>query len=109
MIKPKEITKSPAGGIRIIWDASHVSDYDSFELRFACPCAHCVNEVTNVKMITAEEIPKDIAPKGVQVVGNYAVQIFWNDNHSSGIYTFEYLFKMCSCPTCKQKNGQGEN
>lgn len=26
-----------------------------------------------------------------QMVGNYAIQIDWSDEHGSGIYSFEYL------------------
>ena len=26
--------------------------------------------------------------KGMELIGQYAVQIFWSDNHSSGIYNF---------------------
>jgi DUF971 family protein len=29
--------------------------------------------------------------KNAQMVGNYAIQIDWSDDHGSGIYSFEYL------------------
>jgi hypothetical protein len=29
------------------------------------------------------------------LVGNYALQIEWSDNHASGIYSFEYLRSIC--------------
>jgi DUF971 family protein len=29
--------------------------------------------------------------KNAQLVGNYAIQIDWSDDHGSGIYSFEYL------------------
>jgi hypothetical protein len=33
-------------------------------------------------------------------VGNYALAFAWSDGHSTGIYTFEYLRKLCPCPQC---------
>jgi len=33
----------------------------------------------------------DIAPRTIASVGNYAIQITWNDGHSSGIDTFTHL------------------
>ena len=38
----------------------------------------------------------------VEPVGNYAVQIFWNDGHSTGIYSYDHLRKICPCAVCKR-------
>jgi DUF971 family protein len=27
----------------------------------------------------------------VEIVGNYALQFFWDDGHRTGLYTFEFL------------------
>ena len=32
----------------------------------------------------------------IEVVGNYALKLVWNDGHSSGIYTWDYLHLMSS-------------
>jgi DUF971 family protein len=32
-----------------------------------------------------------VAPKQLKSVGRYAVMIEWNDNHSSGLYSYQYL------------------
>lgn len=34
--------------------------------------------------------------ENVQAVGSYAVQFFWNDGHSTGIYTWDYLWQACA-------------
>ena len=34
--------------------------------------------------------------KGFQPVGYYAIRPFWEDGHSDGIYSYEYLKKLCS-------------
>jgi DUF971 family protein len=31
----------------------------------------------------------------VEKVGNYAIQLFWKDGHSFGIYTWHYLRELC--------------
>jgi DUF971 family protein len=31
----------------------------------------------------------------VSMVGNYALQFFWDDGHHTGIYTWEYLRQLC--------------
>jgi len=31
----------------------------------------------------------------LELVGNYALQFFWNDGHNTGIYTWEYLHRLC--------------
>jgi DUF971 family protein len=34
-------------------------------------------------------------------VGAYALRIFWNDGHSSGIYSWEHLRRICPCDECR--------
>jgi DUF971 family protein len=47
-------------------------------------------------------IPKrSYAMKSIELVGNYAVQPVWDDGHSSGIYTFEYLRRLCPSEDAK--------
>jgi hypothetical protein len=38
-----------------------------------------------------------------QIVGNYAIQFSWDDGHNSGIYTWDYLLRICPCPQCQAK------
>lgn len=42
------------------------------------------------------------APKmlNVEPVGSYALKIFWNDGHSSGIYSWDHLRNICACAEC---------
>lgn len=32
---------------------------------------------------------------GVEMIGNYALQPTWDDGHHTGIYTWEYLRRLC--------------
>jgi DUF971 family protein len=63
----------------------------AFALRDACPCAACVEEGTGRKLLDPATIPADIRPSELKAVGNYAVQIFWSDGHSTGIYSWKTL------------------
>ena len=38
----------------------------------------------------------NIAIDSIKAVGNYALQISFSDGHDSGIYSFEYLYKLGS-------------
>ncbi|MCG6154695.1 DUF971 domain-containing protein [Rubinisphaera margarita] len=72
------------------------SEEDRFEfpfrvLRGLCPCANCVNEFTGERTFFVDDAPEDIQPGKMELVGNYAVKIYWSDGHSTGLYTWKYL------------------
>ncbi len=63
-------------------------------LRGRCPCAGCVNEFTNERMVDVKDIPEGIDLEAAQLTGNYAVKIRWNDQHDTGLYTWEHLHEL---------------
>lgn len=58
------------------------------ELRLSCRCAHCVDELTGQQLLQPEDVTDTIRPEKIEVLGNYALSIQWNDGHSSGIYPY---------------------
>jgi hypothetical protein len=38
---------------------------------------------------------KPLSAVRAELVGNYALQIEWSDDHASGIYSFSYLREIC--------------
>jgi DUF971 family protein len=99
-IKPREIQASRSKGtLSIIWQDGHQSVYRFEDLRAACPCAEC--QGTHETSGAAAKDPLDLnlplrsdaATKldSLEQVGNYALQITWQDGHRFGIYTWEYL------------------
>ena len=106
----EHIAISKSKGIRIDWMDGHHSDYSLAYLRDECPCATCTGahgtppEKTNYskpdpspfKMFTPT-----LKMLRVEEVGAYAIQIQWSDGHGSGIYSFDYLRKICSCAECR--------
>jgi len=85
----------------IMWDDGHQSRYAPFELRLACPCAQCVDELTGQRVIRPEHVAPDIRPQEMRPVGRYGVSFQWSDGHGTGIYTFERLRELCQCERCR--------
>ncbi|MEK7704301.1 MAG: P-loop NTPase [Myxococcota bacterium] len=77
--------------LSIAWQDGAIYDYDVRDLRLACPCAVCVDEVSGKKVLDPNSVRMDVAPKLVHNIGRYALGITWNDGHSTGIHAFERL------------------
>ena len=98
---PYAITRE-ATGILIEWDtAGHAWLYPARELRLACPCAACVEEMSGRRLLQPDAIPPDIRPETLSLVGAYGLRIRWSDGHDTGIYTYALLRGLCRCPACR--------
>lgn len=86
----------------IRWSDGHTSNYPLPYLRRACPCALCRTERNDPNPLKVVEEPTAamLTATAIEPVGHYAIKIKWRDGHSTGIYTFEMLRKLCSC--CKK-------
>lgn len=89
-------------GIHIQWEDGHQSYYEHRFLRYQCSCAHCVSESTGKRMISLEEVRKDVEALDWIQVGRYALQFLWSDAHTTGIYPFALLRKLCQCDQCSK-------
>ncbi len=47
-----------------------------------------------------DSIPQDIRALKIAPVGQYGIHIDWSDGHTTGIYAFDLLRKMCPCTVC---------
>ncbi|MCW1884903.1 DUF971 domain-containing protein [Luteolibacter flavescens] len=70
-------------------------------LRRACPCAACQGEPDALGRVLRPV--QQIGARGFElrkseVIGGYAIQLFWADGHSTGLYTFDYLRRLSSLP-----------
>jgi DUF971 family protein len=100
-----------AGGdeaLVVEWSDGHVSVYPYHYLRQKCPCATC-GASASLPEPAANPFPllgqKPLRPERAELVGRYALQIFWNDGHSAGIYSFDYLRDLCPCEVCAARRG----
>lgn len=99
---PEHIAISKSKGISIDWKDGLHSDLSNALLRDECPCASCTGaHGTEPKKSNYQNPPKDttlfpmyqpkLAMENVEPVGSYGLKIFWNDSHSTGIYTWDFL------------------
>lgn len=104
---------SEGTGVAIDWKDGHASAWNFPWLRSACPCAVC-----NEERLAADRpigVPKPKAggpfalyeapprPLSATPVGKYALRFKWNDGHDSGIYSWDYLRRVCQCTLCKSQ------
>jgi DUF971 family protein len=97
MDMPSEIGRAGERDIRIRWQDGHESVYPARALRMSCPCAACHDEVTGARFVSEAQVPEDIRPLGIDLVGRYAMSVRWSDGHATGIYTFDRLRRRCPC------------
>jgi DUF971 family protein len=98
-------------GVEIDWKDGHQSQWGFAWLRDACPCATCNDERTKSNRKPGQ--PKVAAllpiftappiPSSVHAVGRYALQFNWADGHSGGIYSWDYLRRVCQCAECRSR------
>jgi DUF971 family protein len=109
-----KIHVSSGAGVDIGWADGHASHFDFVYLRDHCPCATC-NDERGKKESQPESSPSFASspalpmfkpkPKAqsAQAVGQYAIQIFFSDGHSTGIYSYDLLRSICPCAECAPK------
>jgi DUF971 family protein len=117
---------SSGAGIDITWADNHASHYDFAYLREECPCAMCNDErqkkaagqqkdmqlkKENPALAVAPIVNSPLLPmfkprltaKAAHAVGNYALQIDFNDGHATGIFSFDFLRTICPCQECARE------
>lgn len=82
-----------AAGLTIRW-SDRVQKLDPRDLRLACRCAACRDEITGKVVLDPATVPLDVKPTRIWSVGNYALGVGFSDGHTSGIYTYPALREM---------------
>ena len=86
--------------LAIRWDDGSESFVPLEKLRRACPCAGCKGEVDIMgNLYKNPDLPLKPASfqlRSIANVGTYAVQFYWGDGHSTGLYSFDYLRRVAA-------------
>lgn len=93
-MRPADIQQIGAE-LAIKWPDGRESFISLEELRRACPCAGCKGERDVMgNLHKGPEQPlgsRSFHLARLAQVGGYAIQPYWMDGHSAGIYSFDYL------------------
>jgi DUF971 family protein len=85
--------------LAIKWPDGRESFIPLENLRRACPCAGCQGE-TDIMGNLYKNPEQKLTAAAFQLVrlirvGGYAIQPVWADGHATGIFSFEYLKRVC--------------
>lgn len=110
-LKPVGITADRQKRIMTVnWNDAHMSEIPFTLLRNACPCAECRGGHENMGadpepelfQVTKEDTPATRL-ENVEAVGTYGITPVWEDGHHYGIYSWNFLRKLCPCPVCREE------
>ena len=96
-IPPLKLNLKKDEKLEIEWQDGRRSVYTISYLRTMCPCAMCktVREEKAQKKSLLQILPGNFSEPlravSAELVGGYALKIDWSDQHSTGIYSFQYL------------------
>jgi ATP-binding protein involved in chromosome partitioning len=101
MSMPDEIVGLLRSKITFKWSDGHESVYPARLLRLSCRCAACIEEMSGAPLLEPSSVPENVRAKRIDLMGQYAIQISWTDNHDTGIYNFRDLRRNCPCDSCR--------
>lgn len=91
-MRPVKIKVADSKDLMIKWDDEREDKISLQQLRKNCPCATCLAErEKQSKMYIPIFTENQVTVKSISQVGSYAIQITWNDGHSTGIYEYTFL------------------
>lgn len=91
---PMALEHRDSRSLAVWWQDGFEQTIDVRDLRLACRCAACVDEMSGRAVLDPATVPLNILPTRIWSLGNYAIGVSFSDGHSSGIYTFSQLRSM---------------
>ena len=74
------------------WPDGRVTTFDLETLRVNCPCAECRGlRDKGDPAWPRPGAPQPLEATGAELVGNWGLNITWNDGHTTGIYAWDVL------------------
>jgi DUF971 family protein len=98
--------KREGNTLHLLWEDAHHSILEIGYLRRKCQCVSCKNNTDRtpdggIALPSFSEKPLDILK--IEPIGRYALFFQFSDGHTTGIYPYDYLRKICPCPECQNK------
>ena len=98
LTQPRHLDLQKDKGLTIQWEDGATSFYPIAYLRKMSPSAEmralreemAKNPLT-VLPASASQATGPLVATGAEMVGNYAIRIFFSDGHDTGIYSWQYL------------------
>src|SRR5512140_2828592 len=108
-LAPADLTLDEDGNLIVNWTDGQQSRLSSRRLRLGCPCAMCREQQLSGASLRVEQEPSpgSYTIRRFERVGRYAVSVIWGDGHSTGIYSWPILRKLCDCFQCRMEGEQG--
>ncbi|HVZ89309.1 MAG TPA: DUF971 domain-containing protein [Polyangia bacterium] len=100
MPMPDEIIGLLRSTVTFKWPDGHETRYRARDLRLACRCAMCIEEMSGEQLLDPKAVPPQVQAKKIELLGQYAITIEWSDGHTTGIYNFRDLRANCPCDAC---------
>lgn len=98
MAVPKKINLNGQESLTIVWDDDRDVTFPLTLLRDESPDAGNKGETILWTHYPAPDkgpdLPGKYEIKDIKMVGNYAIQIFWKDGNSDGLYSWDVLDKL---------------
>jgi ATP-binding protein involved in chromosome partitioning len=60
--------------LSVLWEDGHRDDFDVRDLRLACHCALCIEEMSGRKVLDPKTVRHDVSPRVISSIGNYAIR-----------------------------------
>lgn len=99
-MEPVDYDVEPARGtLTLKWSDGRTTVHSMADLRRICPCANCRQERDKMKsnlglrVLSGPTTLQQAVILKVHPVGRYALRFDWNDQHSTGIYSYEFLIE----------------
>ncbi len=80
-----------ASAITLKWPDGETVSVSNADLRKACSCAVCVDEMTHAPILDPKSVPDDIHALSVGTIGNYAITVDWSDGHNTGFFPYKTI------------------
>ena len=78
--------------LEVAFDDGQRFEYTCEYLRVYSPSAEVAGHGPGQEVLQLGK--EDVSISAIDPVGNYAVRLVFDDNHSSGLYSFEYLYDL---------------